>query len=155
MSYTVAQNTSFLTVASVLQRAISFVYFIVIARIIGVENTGVYFFAITFTTIFTVVADFGLNPVLTREAARYPEKSEEFFSTVFLTKIVFGVVAYGLVVFFINLFNYPTLTKELVYLSGLTMFFDNLHSSFYSLFRARKNLIYESIGIIGSGRYSG
>jgi len=150
MSYTVAQNTSFLTVASVLQRAISFVYFIVIARIIGVENTGVYFFAITFTTIFTVVADFGLNPVLTREAARYPEKSEEFFSTVFLTKIVFGVVAYGLVVFFINLFNYPTLTKELVYLSGLTMFFDNLHSSFYSLFRARKNLIYESIGIIGS-----
>ena len=51
---------------------------------------------------------------------------------------------------FINLLNYPIETKHLVYLSGVTMFFDNLHSAFYSIFRARKNLIYESIGIVGS-----
>ena len=52
MSYTVAQNATFLTGASILQRMISFVYFIFIARAIGVENTGQYFFAIAFTSIF-------------------------------------------------------------------------------------------------------
>ncbi|MDD4476793.1 MAG: flippase [Patescibacteria group bacterium] len=150
MSYTVAQNTSFLTSASILQKVISFAYFTLIARFIGVENTGQYFFAIAFTTIFTVVADFGMGPVLTREAAKYPENSEKYLNTVFWTKIIFGLSAYLLVVFFVNILNYPPITKDLIYLSGLTMFFDNLHSVFYSIFRARKNLIYESIGVIGS-----
>lgn len=149
-SYTVAQNTSFLTAASILQKVISFFYFIFVARMIRAENTGVYFFAIAFTTIFTVVADFGMGPVLTREASRYPYKSENYFNTVFWTKIVFGAAAYLLVVLLANALKYPSLTKMLIYVSGITMFFDNLLTAFYSIFRARKNLIYESAGIIGS-----
>ncbi len=148
--FTVTQNTSFLTAASILQKVISFVYFTIIARVIGVENTGVYFFAITFTTIFTVVADFGMGPVLTREVARYPDRSEQYLHTAFWSKVMFGVVSYGLVIFFVNILNYPYLTKLLVSISGITMFFDNLHAAFYSIFRARKNLIYESIGIVSS-----
>jgi len=142
-SFTVTQNTSFLTAASVLQKVISFVYFTIVARLVGVENTGVYFFAITFTTIFTVVADFGMGPVLTREVARFPDKSEQYLHTAFWSKIIFGILSYGLVIFFVNVLNYPHLTKLLVSISGVTMFFDNLHAAFYSIFRARKNLIYE------------
>lgn len=149
MSYTVTQNTSFLTAASVLQKVISFAYFTVVARVIGVENTGVYFFAITFTTIFTVVADFGLGPILTREAARHDDQAATYFNIAFWGKVIFGLGAYILVVFFINIFDYPVLTKTLVYISGITMFLDNLGAAFYSIFRARKNLIYESIGIVG------
>ena len=47
MTYSVAKNTSLLTMASVGQRIISFVYFTIIARIIGVDNTGQYFFNVT------------------------------------------------------------------------------------------------------------
>lgn len=150
MSYTVAQNTSFLTVASVLQKVISFFYFIFVARMIQVENTGVYFFAITFTTIFTVVADFGMGPVLTREAARFPDRAQNYFNTVFWTKIMFGLGAYLLIVFFANILHYPESTKLLIYISGITMFSDNLTTAFNSIFRARKNLVYESMGVIGS-----
>lgn len=148
MSYTVAQNTTFLTAASILQKAVSFVYFIVVARIIGVENTGQYFFAITFTTIFVVFADFGFAAVLTREASRYPENTEKFLNTTMVTKILFGLGAYALVALFVNIFNYQTLTKDLIYLSGITMFFDNLTNTFSSVLRSRKNLVYESIGIV-------
>ncbi len=150
MSYTVAQNTSFLTVASVLQKVISFFYFVFVARLVGVENTGVYFFAIAFTTIFTVVADFGLGPVLTREAARFPDRIPNYFNTVFWTKFFFGLGTYGLVLFFANILNYDGLTKQLIYISGITMFFDNLTTVFNSIFRARKNLIYESLAVIGA-----
>ncbi|MFA6423961.1 MAG: flippase [Candidatus Magasanikbacteria bacterium] len=148
--FSVTQNTSFLTAASILQKVISFVYFTIIARMIGVENTGAYFFAITFTTIFTVVADFGMGPVLTREVSRYPDKSEQYLHTAFWAKVMFGLLSYALVVFFVNVLNYPYLIRVLVSVSGVTMFFDNLHAAFYSIFRARKNLIYESIGIVGS-----
>jgi len=88
--------------------------------------------------------------VLTRETAKYPEQSERNLMTIFWTKVLFGIVAYGLVVLAINLLGYENSLKQLVYLSGVTMFFDNLHTAFYSIFRAQKNLIYESIGIVGS-----
>ncbi len=149
-SYTVAQNASFLTVASILQRAISFVYFTILARAIGVDNTGVYFFAIAFTTIFTVIADFGLNPVITRELSRHPEESNRYISSILFTKIILGLLAYGAVVLVINLLGYPLFTKEMVYLAGVTMLFDNLHSVFYSFLRAKKNLLFEAGGVIGS-----
>ena len=150
MSYSVVKNTSFLTAASILQKIISFVYFTIIARVIGVGDTGQYFFALTFTTIFTVVADFGLGQILIRETARNPENSERNLNTVFWTKVIFGLAAYLLVIFFINVFNYAPEIKQLVYLSGVTMFFDNLHATFYALFRARKNLFYESVGVVAS-----
>lgn len=148
MSYSVAQNTSFLTLASVLQKLISFAYFTVVARIIGVENTGQYFFAISFTTIFSVVADFGLAPVLTREVAKYPDRTQSFVSTILSAKIIFGLMAYGLLVTAVHLLNYDGALRPLIYLSGVTMFFDSVQGTFFSIFRAHKNLIFESIAVV-------
>lgn len=150
MAYSVAKNTSFLTIASIGQKIISFVYFTVIARIIGVENTGQYFFALTFTSIFAVVADFGFSAVLIREMSKVPDKTQSIFSTVFGSKLVFGGAAYLLVVFSVNVLGYPESTRHLVYLAGLAMWFDNFHSLFYAVFRAKRNLKYESFGLVGS-----
>lgn len=150
MAYSVAKNTSFLTAASILQKIISFVYFTVVARLIGVENTGQYFFALTFQSIFAVVADFGYAAVLTREMSKSPEKSQSIFSTALASKIIFGGAAYLMVAIFVNILGYPALTKELIYLAGLTMFFDNFHSLFYAVFRAKRDLKYESAGLVGS-----
>ncbi len=150
MSYSVARNTSLLTSASILQKVISFVYFTVIARFVGEANTGQYFVAMTFSTIFAVVADFGLGPVLTRETARTPADTEKNLKTVFWTKIFFGIFTYLLLVATVNFLGYDSLTKNLIYLSGITMFLDNLHAVFYNVFRARKNLFFESIGVVSS-----
>ncbi len=88
--------------------------------------------------------------VLTRELAKNPERSSSYVNTVLWSKVLFGLVAYGMAVVAVNILNYSALTKDLIYLSGITMFFDNLHMVFYSVFRAQRNLIYEAIGIIGS-----
>lgn len=148
MAYSVSQNTSFYTAASILQKAVSFIYFTIIARAIGVSGTGLYFFAIAFTTIFTVVADFGLAPVLTREAAKFPEKSQQYLTTIFWIKALFGFVAYLLVVIAVNVLQYEPMLKMLIMVSGITMFFDNLQTVFSSIFRARRNMLYESISIV-------
>ena len=150
MSYSVTKNTSLLTAASILQKIISFVYFTIIARFVGEANTGQYFVAMTFSTIFAVVADFGLGPILTRETSRHPEDAENNLQTIFWTKIVFGLGAYLLLIMLVNLLGYVAETRQLIFLAGITMFFDNLHAVFYGVFRARKNLFFESIGVIGS-----
>ncbi len=150
MAYSVAKNTGFLTTASVAQRVVSFVYFTLIAHALKVEHTGQYFFALTYVTVFAVFADLGLTPVFTREASRQPEKAEEYLLTAFWTKVVAGGVAYALVVMAANILGYSAETKMLIYVAGLTMFCDNLHNILYGALRARQNLLYEGIGLVGS-----
>jgi len=81
----IAKNTSYFTLALILQKVISFTYFVLIARAIGPEDLGKYYFAISFTSIFGIFIDIGQSSVLTREVAKRPDEAEKLFSSVFLT----------------------------------------------------------------------
>ena len=146
----IAKNTAFMTIASVGQKIISFVYFSLVARHIGAEGTGKYFFAMAFTTVIVVFVDLGLTSVLVREAAKTREKIQAYFSTILSVKIILGIMAYIAAVVIINLMGYPVETKHLVYLSAVTMLFDSLHLTLYGVLRAIGNLRYEAIGTISS-----
>lgn len=150
MTKSVLKNTSWLTTAAVLQKLISFAYFTYIARTIGVEHTGQYFFAISFTTIFTVLADFGLGNVLTREGAKYPDDLNKYLRSVLTIKFLFGFFAYGAIALVSYALGYSPEVRILILLSGVTMFFDNLQTAFYSALRSRQNLFYESAGNVSA-----
>ena len=87
----ITKNAAFMTLASIGQKIISFVYFAIIARNIGEEGTGRYFFALAFTTVFVVFVDLGLTSVLVREAAKTREKIQSYFSTILSVKIILGI----------------------------------------------------------------
>ena len=139
-----------MTIASVGQKVISFVYFTLIARNIGAEGTGKYFFALSFTTIFVVFIDLGLTQVLIREGTKSKENLQKYFSSVLFTKIFLGIFTYFTAVLVIKIMGYPVETKHLVYLSAVTMLFDSLHLTIYGVLRAVGNLKYEAWGIIAS-----
>ncbi len=139
-----------MTIASVGQKVISFVYFTLIARNIGAEGTGKYFFALSFTTVFVVFIDLGLTQVLIREGAKSKEKLQKYFSSVIFTKIFLGILTYLAAFTVINIMGYPVETRHLVYLSAVTMLFDSIHLTIYGVLRAIGNLKYEAIAIIGS-----
>lgn len=145
-----AKNTALMTVASVGQKIISFAYFTLIARMIGVESTGQYFFALSFTTVFVVFVDLGFTQVLIRELSKTKQKIQQFFSSILTVKIIFGILTYIALFISINLLGYETEVKQLVYLSGITMLFDSLHLTLYGVIRALGDLRYEAAGIIGS-----
>ena len=142
------QNTFFFTLALTIQKAISFVYFIFIARAISVEDLGKYSFALSFSTIFAMFLDFGMAQVLVRESARDKNNSQKYLSNVLGIKLIASVFVYLLVVVTVNLLGYPDLTKKLVYVSGLVMVLDSFGLIFYSVLRGLQNLIFESLGVI-------
>jgi len=144
----IAQNTTYLTVAYIVQKIFSFLYFILIARMIGVEDIGKYVFALSFTTIFSVFIDLGLSPVLTREGAKDTSRLKHYLNNIVGVKAVLSTLTYLAVVLMINLIGKEPLVKELVYLSGLIMVLDSFYLSFYAVFRACQNLKYEAIGMI-------
>jgi len=143
-----AKNTVFYSVALAGQKALAFVYFIVLARSINVEDQGRFSFALSFASIFAMFLDLGLTSVLIRETAKSREDSEKQLASIIGFKLLASVVIYGIIFVTINVMGYPALTKELVYVSGLVMLLDSLSLSVYGAIRGHQNLFFESVGVI-------
>jgi O-antigen/teichoic acid export membrane protein len=150
MPIAVAKNAAFMTAASVGQKVISFAYFSIVARSLGVEGVGKYFFALSFTTVFVVFVDLGFTQALIREAAKAKERLQEYVESVLSVKIITGLFTYAAAVLVINLLGYPEETRHLVYLSGVTMLFDSLHLTLYGAMRSVGDLRFEAGSIIGA-----
>ena len=144
----VAKNTAYLTISYVGQKILSFFYFVMVARFIGVEDLGKYTFAIAFTTLFAVCVDLGFTSALIRESARFIDKSSQYLSSVLWVKLGLGAVIYVVIVILVNLMGYPEITKQLVYISGVNMIFDQLSLTFWGLFRSYQNLKTEAISVV-------
>lgn len=148
--FSLSQNTTFLTVAAIFQKVISALYFFLVSWVIGTEQTAAYFNIFAAIAVFTVVADFGMNNVLTREAARNPEQSAKIFYQTLTLKLFFGflaLVSLGASKFFLN---YPDGGWKLIVIAGTTLWFDSIRSLMYSYLRAHKNVRYEAVGLVAA-----
>ncbi len=144
----IAKNTSYYTFALIFQKIISFTYFTLIARALGPENLGKYYFAISFTAIFAIFIDLGLASVLIREVAKAKDKAQNLLSSILVIKIPLAIFSLLAVVILINLMGYPELTKHLVYLSAICMILDSFTLTFFATIRGFHNLFFESIAAI-------
>lgn len=149
-----AQNTLFLTASSALQKVIAFVYYSYLARGIGPAATGKYNFALQFTGVFVLLMDFGLGPILTREGARHEQEVESIFRRILGLKIILIILSLGAMALVAGLGlsqfnNIDTTDLLLISLAGIVIVCDTLTFTFFSTFRALRNLTIESLAIIG------
>ncbi|MDD4995501.1 MAG: flippase [Patescibacteria group bacterium] len=147
MAANLAKNTFYLTLAAIGQKVLAFIYFALIARMVGVEWTGKYFLALSFTTIFSIFVDFGLNSVLIRETARDHSLIPKYLNNIFSIKLFMAAATAIVAAVVINIMGYDSLTTLLVYLALLVMVADSFHMTFYGIFRGLKILSYEALGI--------
>lgn len=149
MSPNIAKNTIYLTFASVAQKIFSFIYFTLLARFIGVENTGLYITALSFSSLFSVLTDLGLNPVLIREGAKDNQSIANVLGNILTIKLFLVAIAYGILNLVVYLMGYGTELRGLILISGLIMVLDSFSLSFYGALRSLQNLSFESIGVAG------
>lgn len=146
--YNIAKNTSYLTVALIMQKVVSFTYFMLLARNLSPESLGKYYSAIAFTTIFSVFIDFGLMNVVTREVAKEEKKSQKYLGAVLAVKIPLALMSLLGVFALAHVLNYSPFDRSLVYISSIAMIFDSFTFTFYAVLRGYHNLARESIGSV-------
>jgi len=142
------KNTLYLTGATAYHKLLSFFYFILLARFLGVDNFGKYTFALAFVFMFSIFVDFELSRVLTREIARDRAKTKNYLSNIFGFKLFTGLIIFFLIFLLINFLGYPKLTKVFVYFASLIMLLDSFSLTIYQTFRGYLNLKFEALGII-------
>ena len=132
-------NTSYLMLSSVVNLAISLFTTTIIARSIGPELYGRYSFGLNFVLIFSVLANFGLESLYIREAAR-DRDNIALLGDIFRMKIVlaFGAAFVSLAASY--LLGYPAPTRTVIFVLSAGMVFQVLAESLLSLYRAREQM---------------
>lgn len=143
----IAKNTSYLTLALIIQKVISFSYFILLARFLGLEALGQYYTALAFTTIFSIFIDLGFANALTREVAKTPERASEWLRVVVGIKMILAVITF-LLALVIAFFIYDPLLITLITIAAFSMVLDSFTTTFFAVIRGFHNLKYESIASV-------
>jgi O-antigen/teichoic acid export membrane protein len=136
-----------LTLASVGQKLIAFLYFALVARTIGDEATGAYFIALALITTIGVLDDLGLTSVVIREVAKTPEAAKGYLQNVIGIKLITMPLTVALAYMLPIWQGFETQTAVLVQLAIIIMLFDTLSVSMYGVLRGLHKLKYESLGI--------
>lgn len=142
-----AKNTALLTGASILQKAVAFIYFALIARMVGVESTGMYFLALAIVTTVAVFGDFGLTSVLIRDVAREQSRAKEFLKRMIGIKLLLIPLAVVMAVVLPMTLGYSPESTFLIRCAIPIMLADTLSLTFYGVLRGMQELRYESLGI--------
>ena len=147
MTDQVAKNALYLTIASVGQKIIAFVYFLFLARVMMPDLTGQYFLALSITTIYSVVAEFGITSVTIREIARDPTQARSLISHALALKLplmtlaVLGSLSTGW------LLGYVPGVQALIALACVILVVDALQVFFYGVLRGFQALQFEAVGV--------
>jgi len=143
---TVAKNTFWLTASSFGGRLLKAVIIIYSARVLGAAEWGLFSYAVSFVAMVTVLTDFGIGPILTREASRTsdPLKISQIVSTTFLLKIALLTVGVLVVVFVAPSFTTIKEARFLFPIVSLILVFDTLQGFGFSLARALEKMELEA-----------
>lgn len=144
----IAKNTSYFTLALILQKVISFTYFALIARALGPSDLGKYYFAISFAAIFSILTDLGQTNVLTREIAKNQSKANDFFGAILGIKLPLCAMTAFIIIFLAHALGYNQLTRNLIYYSTICIVLDSFTATFFSISRGFHNLFYESVSSV-------
>lgn len=147
-SRNVIRNTRALTFSYIVRKLMSFVYFMLIARFSGVNNTGLYYLLISVATVFTVFMDFGLSMTMIREASRDRGAISRYLNNVFTLKILLCFVGAAGAAGLISLIGYPEITERLMYIVLAMMAVESFTTTFYACLRVHGDMRYEARGLI-------
>jgi O-antigen/teichoic acid export membrane protein len=144
----IVKNTSALFLAQIVSSAVSLIFGVVIARILGDTVFGKFAFALAFTEMFSIFSALGYNTLLIREVSRDKNQVDRYVNNIFFFRVLFSLVLYLLIIITINLMQYPDDTKIAVYLIGIFQLFESLANVFKVTFRAFEKMEYEAAIII-------
>lgn len=158
---TLAKNTFWLFFGQITGRTLRAALVIFAARLLGPESWGAFSYVMGLIAFLLILSDIGISAIVTRESARSPETSAEYFSTAFFLKIFLLSIGALLLIF-----GAPYLTKiaearALLSIVALLLIFDSIRNFGFAISRAVEHMQWEAINeivtnifIVGLGMYA-
>ncbi len=144
----IIRNTAYLSSAFIAQKILSFTYFTLIARLVGVVDTGAYVFALSYSTIFSVLIDFGLAPSIQREIAQHPDQTKTIVQHTLRIKTYYALATVALGVVISHFMPLDPLVQRMIFIALALMVVDSYNLTLWSAFRGHHQLKYEAASVV-------
>lgn len=144
----VGKNTLFLTVSQVINKVISFLFLIYMTRVLGATGIGKYSFVFAITSVFFLIAIFGITNLQIREVSSDKSLANKFFVNSFLIRLSFSVAAFLTILAMTTFLPYEPDTLSALRIFGFAIIFNALTVSFTDLFIAFERLEYYSLLLV-------
>jgi O-antigen/teichoic acid export membrane protein len=103
----VLRNTGYLAFAETAKPALSFILILVIARTLCRDGMGSYTIILTFTSLFELIATFGVGTMITRGIAAEPERLSFYANAAIGVALVATAIVLPIMLVVLHAFNYP------------------------------------------------
>ncbi len=141
----IAKNTGFLFAANIIQKAFSLIIVFFAARILGVEEFGLYAFVFSFVALFGILANLGLDHLNLRDVAQDYKRAGEILGVTLSLKIFLSIIAILAACISIIILGYDERTVFLVFLAAFIIVLDNISAIFRTMFIAFEKMHLELI----------
>ena len=132
----IIRNIAYLFSGTTLSQGLTAIALILTARQLGPESYGQYSASIVLMGIASIFYNFGLNVWFIHESNRQPERLSNYLGSALAIKIAFGVV-WVLAVFALSeIYHSSVFPKDLLRLTALAVFLDNLFLTLLTAFMA-------------------
>ncbi|MBU1112917.1 MAG: oligosaccharide flippase family protein, partial [Candidatus Omnitrophica bacterium] len=137
----IAKGTGIVFSGKAINSLLFMVTAVLVARVLGVDNFGLYSFVFAYLTFFNVIADMGIKTILVREISKGKIEVAKLLGNAIIMRITLSLLALLLACFVVSFLNYPLSTKILVYIASLS-FFTSLTLFYESVFQANHKMGY-------------
>ena len=141
----ITSNFLSLATAELASKIVQLVIFVYIARTFGKSGFGDFGFALAFSTIVIVLADFGINNLLIREISRDKKNADKYVSNALVIKLILAVVTFIISYIFLYFFDKSGSLTIITFLMVLFIVIQSFTDLFYSVFRAFERMYYDAL----------
>lgn len=138
LSYMTAPSTNifWLTASRVISLILLFLAYTQLFRYLGPYVSGQFQFVLSFTTIFGVVIDFGIQQYITKKISEEPEKAKKYFQNFFAVESVLIVLVYATMLAVALISNYEAIVLYGIMVAGFGIALHGLVYPFLSVMSA-------------------
>ncbi|MER3406830.1 MAG: hypothetical protein C4278_00125 [Patescibacteria group bacterium] len=142
---TIVKNSFWLALSRILGSIFRAVLVILSFRILGPEFQGIFYLAMNFVLIFSVIPDFGMVPIFIRSLIEKKEEKRKIITDFIFSFIFFFFISLIIALIVKDFVLKNELSKKIFYVLIIFVFFDILREILYALFRAKERMEYQAL----------
>lgn len=139
------KNSAMITLSLMVNKLLSFVFFLAIVRYLGNDGFGKYSFVFAVMTFFTIMAGFGMDGLTVREVARDRSCSNKYLVNTIALKSILVAVSWLIIVVLVMVMGKDRDTNLAIGFIALGLLPDTLLGSFKNIFSGHERMEYNTL----------
>ncbi|MCK4778075.1 MAG: oligosaccharide flippase family protein, partial [Actinomycetia bacterium] len=144
----IIRNTAFLLSATFINRILAAIGSIMLINYLGKERYGILSFSAHYSIFFSLILNFGISYIITREVARRKEKSLDFLYGGLILYSVLAAAAYTLLIISFGFFPDIRTVSSIILLIMTSLFLLYVTELFIAVLRAHQKIEYEALIVL-------